>query len=414
MRRINQHQDDPDYDTKEKTLLVITPDYPDKDNRYMGSIFVKDHMGSLKPFFKEIVVICPVPFSFGIMANDRYCADYHYDNVSVFYPRCFFIPRILPGMSYKRKLDFDFRSYAIRKCIKQKKIAFDLIHAQFTWPSAYCAALLKEEYHVPYILTPHEDPGWLKEEIDLKDRRMERAWVDADTIMYMNSFGVSQLKKFNPRTISVPSTYEPVYHPQDMMISRDALNIPRDSRILFTFGNLQKRKGLEYLVEAMDSIRKTHPDVHCYIGGKAEYEKSYETFIKKRVTELHLEDRVHFLGFMNSPDIPLWLNACDLFVLPSIEEGFGRAQVEALACGKPVVATKNSGSLDILTDPDVGILCERADAKDFARGITEGLVRSWDREKITAFAEKYRGENVAQIIHSVYRQVLSKNTSGNG
>ncbi len=103
-------------------------------------------------------------------------------------------------MSYKRKLDFDFRSYAIRKCIKQKKIAFDLIHAQFTWPSAYCAALLKEEYHVPYILTPHEDPGWLKEEIDLKDRRMERAWADADTIMYMNSFGVSQLKKFNPRT----------------------------------------------------------------------------------------------------------------------------------------------------------------------------------------------------------------------
>ncbi len=72
MRRINQHQDDPDYDTKEKTLLVITPDYPDKDNRYIGSIFVKDHMGSLKPFFKEIVVICPVPFSFGIMANDRY------------------------------------------------------------------------------------------------------------------------------------------------------------------------------------------------------------------------------------------------------------------------------------------------------------------------------------------------------
>jgi glycosyltransferase involved in cell wall biosynthesis len=110
---------------------------------------------------------------------------------------------------------------------------------------------------------------------------------------------------------------------------------------------------------------------------------------------------------MNSSDIPAWINACDLFVLPSLEEGFGIAQIEALACGKPVIATKNSGSMDILTDPDVGILCERADPADFARGILLGLTRSWDPEKIVEFSGKYRGDNVAQIILSVYRDVLA-------
>jgi teichuronic acid biosynthesis glycosyltransferase TuaC len=115
---------------------------------------------------------------------------------------------------------------------------------------------------------------------------------------------------------------------------------------------------------------------------------------------------------MSGSDIPLWLNACDLFVLPSLEEGFGIAQIEALACGKPVIATKNSGSLEILTDPDVGVLCERADSADFAKGVLEGFDRSWDTEKIVQFAKKYRGENVATVIQAVYQEVICSDKTG--
>lgn len=394
-------------DTHDKTLLVITPDFPDEKNRYIGSIYVKDQIQYLKSFFKKIIVICPVLVSFKIMPNDRYCADYRYDNVSVYYPRCFFIPRKVPLMRYRRKLDFDFRFSAVMKCIQKHEIGFDLIHAHFTLPSAHCANLLKEKYHVPYVITANEDSGWLQEEIDLADPRIENAWIHADQIMTINRKEIPKLEQYNPRTISVPYGFVQKYSPLDMHACRDVLNVPQDAKIVFTFGILQKRKGLEYLIEAMDIIRKTRTDVQCYIGGKAEYEKSYETFIKKMVTELNIEDRVHFLGFMNAPDIPAWINACDLFVLPSLEEGFGIAQIEALACGKPVIATKNSGSMDILTDPDVGILCERADPADFARGILLGLTRSWDPEKIVKFSGKYRGENVAQIILSVYQDVLS-------
>jgi teichuronic acid biosynthesis glycosyltransferase TuaC len=407
----NTSSDAKECDTRDLTLLVIIPDFPDKDQRYIGSLYVKDQVEFLKPFFKKIIIICPVLFSLRIMPNDRYCTDYQYDNVSVYYPRCFFIPRIVPGMGYKRKLDFDFRARAVMKCIQKHAVRFDLVHAHFTVPSAYCADLLKKKYHVPYVITANEDSGWLQEEIDLADPRIENAWVHADQIMNINSHEIPKLKKYNPHTRSVPYGFIRKYSPLDMHTCRDVLNVPQDAKILFTFGNLQKRKGLEYLIEAMDIIRRTRDDVQCYIGGKAEYEKSYETFLKKRVTELHLEDRVHFLGFMNAPDIPTWINACDLFVLPSLEEGFGIAQIEALACGKPVIATKNSGSMDILTDPDVGILCERADSTDFARGILLGFTRSWDPEKIVQFSVKYRGDNVAQIILSVYREVLSrKNT----
>ncbi len=396
----------PVVDTRDKTLLVITPDYPDEKNRYIGSVYVKDQVEELKTFFKKIIVICPVLFSGKIMPNDRYCTDYQYDNVFVYYPRCFFIPRLIPGIGYKRKLDFDFRLHAILNCIRKHEIGFDLIHAHFTLPSAHCANVLKEQFSVPYVITANEDSGWLQEEIDLADPRIENAWIHADQIMTINGREIPKLKRYNPRTIAVPYGFIPKYSPLDMRRCREDLGVPLDAKVLFTFGILQKRKGLEYLIEAMDIIRRTRGDVQCYIGGRAEYEKSYETYLRKRVAELNLEDRVHFLGFMEGPDIPAWINSSDLFVLPSLEEGFGIAQIEALACGKPVIATRNSGSLEILTDPDVGILCERADSKDFARGILLGLNRTWDPEKIVEFSGKYRGDNVAGIIHSVYGEVL--------
>ena len=169
--------------TYDKTLLVITPDFPDEKNQYIGSVYIKDQVENLKLFFKKIIVICPVLFSFKIMPNDRYCTDYQYDNVSVYYPRCFFIPRVVPGMGYKRKLDFDLRPHAVMKCIQKHKIGFDLIHAHFTLPSAQCADLLKEKYNVPYVITANEDSGWLQEEIDLADPRIENAWLHADRIM---------------------------------------------------------------------------------------------------------------------------------------------------------------------------------------------------------------------------------------
>jgi glycosyltransferase involved in cell wall biosynthesis len=396
-------------DTREKTLLVITPDYPDKKNRYIGSVYVKDQVEYLKLFFKKIVVICPVLFSFRIMPNDRYCTDYQYDNVSVYYPRCFFIPRKVPWMGYKRKLEFDFRSGAVMTCIKNHEIRFDLVHAHFTLPSAHCANVLKEKYHVPYVITANEDSGWLQEEIDLADPMIENAWSNAAQIMTINKQEIPKLKQYNPCITSVPYGFIKKFSPRDMNECRDFLNVPQRAKILFTFGILQKRKGLEYLIEAMDIIRRTRDDVQCYIGGKAEYEQSYETSIRKRVIEMRLEDRIHFLGFMNGADIPTWINACDLFVLPSLEEGFGIAQIEALACGKPVIATKNSGSMDILTDPDVGILCEVADSEDLARGILLGLNQCWDSEKIVQFSQKYRGDNVVKIILEIYNDVLSRN-----
>ncbi len=133
------------------------------------------------------------------------------------------------------------------------------------------------------------------------------------------------------------------------------------------------------------------------------------------IRALGLEDRFLLPGWVDHVEMPVWMNACDLFVLPSISESFGVVQVEAMACGKPVVATINGGSEEIVASSDVGILVPPADAGALADGIAAGLRRSWDTAAITSYAAGYRWDTAITEIVSHYRNVLRRGTvSGTG
>jgi len=81
------------------------------------------------------------------------------------------------------------------------------------------------------------------------------------------------------------------------------------------------------------------------------------------------------------------MNACDLFVLPSISESFGVVQIEALACGKPVVATRNGGSEEVITSDDYGLLVDPANPNELREKIIEAPDKDWDREKILVYVD---------------------------
>jgi len=145
-----------DNDHRNLKILVITPSYPDKDNLFIGESFVKNQLDSLKDYVKEIIVISPTLFTFKIMQKDRICENYSYDNVKVYFPRCFYIP-----IFYLSKILIDNRLEVIENLIKHEDIQFDLIHAHFSWPSAYIGIRIKEKFGVPTIVTIHENAEWL-------------------------------------------------------------------------------------------------------------------------------------------------------------------------------------------------------------------------------------------------------------
>jgi len=185
---------------------------------------------------------------------------------------------------------------------------------------------------------------------------------------------------------------------------RKKLRLPADKIILFTFGDLLERKGFQYLVDAMKILSGQRNDLLCYISGKG----NYKNRLKQQVELLDLQASVIILDYIPTEEMPLWINSANLFVFPSLQESFGIVQIEALACGKPVVAAKNAGSTDVISSEVVGILCEPGNAGSLADAITRGLARDWDTAKIIEYSQQYRWETIAQRLIGVYDAVLKK------
>jgi glycosyltransferase involved in cell wall biosynthesis len=125
------------------------------------------------------------------------------------------------------------------------------------------------------------------------------------------------------------------------------------------------------------------------------------------VKKYGLEDYVMLVGGRRHEEIPIWMNASDIFILPSLKEGFPIVIPEAMACGKPIVATNVGGIPEAIIHNDLGILVNPRDSEELASAMLEALERRWNPEVILKHAEKYSWSNLAEQIVSVYQKALS-------
>ncbi len=377
--------------------MILTPSYPNENESFIADPFVKYQVDALKKYFNNIIVIAPVLRSFGCYRKDRICKDYSYGNVIVYFPRCFYIP-----ISWSRKILIDNRLRTVERTIEEHHLEFDLIHAHFTWPSGYLGVQLKKKYGTPVITTIHENGNWFDQEISMNSQFIDTAWEAADALIRVNQKDIPLLQRYNEQVFFIPNGFSSTFYPTCAMDARKLLGLPADMKIIFALGNLVKRKGFNYLIDAIKLICSQRDDLLCYIGGKGP-EKGR---LQRQIDSSHLGENVKLLGSIPCDQLNLWMNACDLFVLPSLSESFGIVQIEALACGKPVVSARNRGSEEVIVSDDCGLLVEPADPEDLANNILIALDREWDQEKILTCAKRYNWENIAGEIVSVYEQVL--------
>jgi glycosyltransferase involved in cell wall biosynthesis len=131
---------------------------------------------------------------------------------------------------------------------------------------------------------------------------------------------------------------------------------PSDAVVVGSVGWLTDVKGHRFLLEAARKVTQTHPDLHIVIVGSGDQHDA----LRQQAEQLGIEASVHLIGHRD--DIDVCLAGFDLFVLPSANEGMGRALVEAMAAGLPVVATKVGGIPALIEHGVNGLLVPSADA----------------------------------------------------
>jgi phosphatidylinositol alpha-1,6-mannosyltransferase len=144
--------------------------------------------------------------------------------------------------------------------------------------------------------------------------------------------------------------------------------------VVLTVGRLQKRKGHDQMILALQKIRQVVPDVlYAIVGDGEEHEH-----LKELTSRAGLEQHVQFLGEMGDEGLIHCYQQCDLFALPNRQvgrdiEGFGMVLLEAQACGKPVLAGASGGTAETMRIPETGrvVCCDGPD--ELAETVSEWL-----------------------------------------
>lgn len=137
---------------------------------------------------------------------------------------------------------------------------------------------------------------------------------------------------------AIDSDFQPVDDPQTLTAFRARNHLP--DRYMLFLGTLEPRKNLLTLLEAYAVLRAELPDAPqlIFAGGKGWYYQA----VMDRIQALNLEQHITLAGYIAREDQPLWYAGAELFVYPSVYEGFGLPIAEALACGTPTVASNVS------------------------------------------------------------------------
>lgn len=174
-------------------------------------------------------------------------------------------------------------------------------------------------------------------------------------------------------------------------------------RIMLFVGTIEPRKNVARLVEAYSRLREGQ--VKLVIGGARGW-LCEEVFA--RVEELGLTGDVLFPGYIPLDELPLWYNAAELFVYPSLYEGFGLPPLEAMACGTPVI-TSNVSSLPEVVGK-AGLTVDPMDSDSLAEAMKQVLsdeaLRQSMRERGLARASRFSWAKAARETVEVYRRAL--------
>lgn len=295
---------------------------------------------------------------------------------------------------------------------------YDLLHSHY-WLSGVAAQRLARRWRVPHVTmfhtlahlkqlaNPHESEPTLRLEMESHllrhANRIIAATQDERLQMIHHCGATSGQVEVIPCGVDLSR-----FVPYDRQEARTRLALPVSQPILLFVGRLDPFKGPDMLLKAAASMRQ---EAQIVIVGGNTVEDPEIVQLRRLAQELHIQERVHFLGARPQKELPLIYSAASVTVVPSYHESFGMAAVEALACGTPVVATRAGGLMTVVRHGQTGYLVPRSPGF-FAERLDSLLSDPATLQAMRAAARpsilRYSWQSIAARMSAVYEDVLSE------
>ncbi len=325
----------------------------------------------------------------------------------IYYPRYLALPR-----NYLFGFSGEFIYWGIKKIILDiyKNFKFDLLHAYTIMPDGYAAYKLSKYFAKPCICTvegsdinlyPEKSP-WIKKKTISALLNMDRLVAASNSLkLKMNTLAGRQLDvEVIPNGVDI-AKFKVLGRDE----ARRKLNLDLNKRILVFVGNLIREKGIDSLLDALRIIKEEKGILTIILG-----EGPLKRYLQKRSPEVALgQNKIMLKGQVPHDEIPLWMNAADLLILPSLSEGWPTVISEALACGLPVIASAVGGIPEAIKDEHYGILVPPSNPAALSQAIIVGLKRDWDRQALFAYAKDNSWQQCATRYMEIYRKIIDGN-----
>ncbi len=284
----------------------------------------------------------------------------------------------------------------------------DVIHAHCCVWAGYAAMKLSERTGIPYVITEHATLFELhRDQISRSnDQHIRQAFGKAAKVICVSRAFAKKISEYR-----ASDDLEVIGNVVDFEQFGLCDNEPRSGMRFLTvcYMNTEdqlRKKGVDVLLRAWKDFSGKQPAAKLVIGGDGPARQKAMEWCR----EYGVEPSVDFIGALSREQVAARMQACDVFVLPSRYETFGVVYIEAMACGKPVIAAANGGPDDFVTE-DNGILIPPDDTGRLVQAMEQMVQKMQDQKAYDAevirnsVRERFGGQAIAGQLERVYEAV---------
>jgi phosphatidylinositol alpha-mannosyltransferase len=286
---------------------------------------------------------------------------------------------------------------------------FDICHLHEPLMPTLCTTILRLK-KTPMVGTFHASGGkpWYIMFSPIMKWYFDRWFRKLDGRIAVSKVAMQYVNKYFPSDYTIIPNGVDIHHFNNGVAPFDKYDGSK-TNILFV-GRLEKRKGFDYLLEAYRLVRQEVPDCRLIqVGPGVRLRRKYE----KRISQHGIED-VHFTGYATYNDLPRYYKTADIVCFPNTGwESQGVVLLEAMAVGKPIVASNIDGFMSVLTDGAEGLAVPPRNAEKLAEAILILIRDRQLREQMSARGKpkalQYDWTILAEKVLDIYADVLAKN-----